>query len=579
MPLSCRGRWNDRVLCVLVVGHVVTVSAAMHDPQLVREVSRLTKAFTAHAQSAERSGLAAGELHAKLLADEQAEDTRLRTLAAERKQKLAAANPTAVPPFYQRASLPAPDTSDDTDVPGVAPSGERLRGLLRNAARSFEIEQYLELVDAWDQVPQTKVWEFLSAAAPQSPNGDGVQAVDYDGFRDAVQRMRAHLHATYPDSSDTLCLLLTDDVDDADDSTASSSRPKSPPRPNELPIEAHFVPKLNAQLFASCPRSPDGFVEIGPIYETLMAQISLLKTAAELLMRDDDSDGYLTEEELESYAAALWPQLARMQRVDDNLTPYYACAVARRLMWALDSPKQGSAKRGLVQINALLQHSELRSWNASQMTPRSGDQSWYSGEVFMHLYRKFLTLDSRGTGMLLRSDFAAYKKGIPPVTADGLPKGVCPIASLFIDRYFEVTNTFAGEMDFKNFVDFTLNVEFLPGMCPRPRLFFDIFDLDGDGVLTPMDLHPFFADTRAKLFDAGLRDTVPVDCFVRELFDALAPRESLRCTREEFFACPSVGIVCGSLIDPLTFYAYDTRDSNVGEKQRQLYLYEQPVRR
>jgi Ca2+-binding EF-hand superfamily protein len=555
-------------------------------------------------------------------AAEQAESDRLEAAIQaethrtemEAQQRQPQGSGQAIKPFYRRnvindrdstvlaqMSKSSSPTRGHAAASAAPMSSSTLRFLLKSAARHLEVERYMELIEAWETIQPSRVWDALREAkkveldAAERYEGEHGRAkairdlragalhaglMSYDTFLDAVRMFQEDLMEAFPETGLRLCELVTGCHGPGQPTEASpTKKPKSPD--SDLPVEAYFIPRLDAQLFISCRREPNGAVEYTRIYSSFMVQLSVLKSAAELIMRDLDNDGRLTEEDLEEYASLICRQVPMTRdTIAEDLVPFYACMVTRRLMWGASDTKGTCFERtGGVNINKLIDSEELKWWIQAQLSLEQGKDGWYSASNFLALYDKFCGLDRRNKGLLERGDFAKYKKGIPPVSQDGLPPGTCPIAELFIDRYFEMVPMFDGEMDFKYFVDFTLLVEFLPTRCPRPGVFFDIFDLDGDGVLTPMDLQHFFKTTRQKLVAAGLADTVPVELFVRELFDALCPAVSLRCTRDEFIKCTSAGVVCGTLIDPLTFYTYDSRDSDVSEKQQQLYRYEQPLRR
>ena len=475
-------------------------------------------------------------------------------------------------------------------------------------------------------------------------------------------------------------------------------------------IFCQFLPKMDAALWLSCPRLPvSGAVDVETLYSALVREISIFKALAELTMRDEDDDGYLTEEEFEAYVCDLYPQIdslcqqyyyvasplpselspsavtpTKMVSPEDGsvkfqyqnpnylpetLLPFYACAVTRRILWATSSHLRShrsvaeiaaaSDQQSLVaspklHINSVIQSKEMNHWIQVQLSKASPLQNanysslksnWYSGGVVMSLYTKFLELDSRERGMLTRQDFLRYKKGIPPVVQDGLPPHVSPLTPLFLDRYFDVSPTFAGEMDFKGFVDFTLNVEFLcatsaaPGNvaaaasavsntkarcdvagnsytvpvaqysyntltsgCRQPHIFFDIFDLDGDGFLRPMEINLFFREVYSLLNSVGFEAT-SIETVVTEFFElihnSLPPSASpktpkspngaqnqrdlnddfLCISRRDFCRSPQNGVAASILIDALAFYTYESREESVSDKQDQLQMYRQNVRR
>ncbi|CAJ1029795.1 hypothetical protein, conserved [Leishmania lindenbergi] len=313
-------------------------------------------------------------------------------------------------------------------------------------------------------------------------------------------------------------------------------------------------PRPDVQLFLSCPRNAERAVEIAAIYQTFAKQVSLVKCEAELIMWDSNNDGRLSEDEVENYVRDLAPRIAALQVMGKDMLPFYCCTVSRRLFWDLDP-----GNRGVLRIHSLLQSSVMDEWVSLQLMTEDDPQNWFGALVTQQLYNKFVLLDTRNIGTLNVENLRGYKKGLPTVLDDGLPPDVSPLCSLFIDRYFE-TNTLMtrSEMDYRKFVDFVIAVELLP-QCSRPYFFWNILDVEGTGVLTPMIVNQFFRETHAKLvvakLDVPLRETV-----VQEVFDLIDKAEPLRITREEFVRSPQAGLFVALLIDCLSFWTYEKRE-------------------
>lgn len=313
-------------------------------------------------------------------------------------------------------------------------------------------------------------------------------------------------------------------------------------------------PRPDMQLFLSCPRNADHAVDIAVIYQTFAKQVSLVKCEAELMMWDSNDDGRLSEGEVENYVKDLAPRIAALASLDEDLLLFYCCTVSRRLFWDLDP-----GNRGVLRIHSLLQSSVMNEWVNLQLMSEDDPQNWFGATVTQQLYNKFVMLDTRNKGTLNAKNLHAYKKGLPTVIDDGLPLDTSPLCALFIDRYFE-TNTFMtrSEMDYRKFVDFVIAVELLP-QCSRPHFFWNILDLNGTGVLTPMIANQFFRETHAKLVAAGL-DVPSRETVVQEVFDLIEKAEPLRITREEFVRSPQAGLFMGLLIDCLSFWTYENRE-------------------
>lgn len=271
-------------------------------------------------------------------------------------------------------------------------------------------------------------------------------------------------------------------------------------------------------------------------------------------MWDSNSDGRLSEDEMENYVREMVPHMEALRDLAEDVLPFYCCTVSRRIFWDLDT-----ANRSTVSIDALLHSDVLNEWLRLQLVPEDHPRSWFGGIVTRQLYEKFLLLDTRNEGTLQVNDLKMYKKGLPTVVEDGLPPDVSPISSLFVERYFEVTVMMTNsEMDFRKFVDFVIAMEMLP-QCSRPLFFWNILDLDRSGVLTPMKVNMFFRETHAKVAATVAASTPARETVLQELFDLIPTAEPLLITRKEFIEAPQAGLFTAIAIDCLSFWGYENR--------------------
>ncbi|TPP50705.1 hypothetical protein CGC20_25090 [Leishmania donovani] len=386
------------------------------------------------------------------------------------------------------------------------------------------------------------------AAPNDAPGSSGTQGASWDTVLQHVKRYRDQQHSDTPASARSLMrshahfehlLRLAED---------------QPALGNVLYLCSVPPPRPDVQLFLSCPRNAERAVEIAAIYQTFAKQVSLVKCEAELIMWDSNNDGRLSEDEVENYVRDLAPRIAALQAMGKDMLPFYCCTVSRRLFWDLDP-----GNRGVLRIHSLLHSGVMDEWVSLQLMTEDDPQNWFGALVTQQLYNKFVLLDTRNTGTLNVENLRGYKKGLPTVLDDGLPPDVSPLCSLFIDRYFE-TNTLMtrSEMDYRKFVDFVIAVELLP-QCSRPYFFWNILDMEGTGVLTPMIVNQFFRETHAKLVAAGL-DVPSRETVVQEVFDLIEKAESLLITRDEFVRSPQAGLFVALLIDCLSFWTYENRE-------------------
>ncbi|KAH8605358.1 hypothetical protein ERJ75_001618800 [Trypanosoma vivax] len=412
---------------------------------------------------------------------------------------------------------------------------------LRVASKAFEINLRFREIEQLDET-QEKLWSLLNNGNTRS----SVTASEYVEIMEKIKlwhKERLNSSINTASSRDlhvrSIQRECTDDATVVEDVVFVSAIPR---------------PRVSLQLFFSCPRSPAGDVEVALIYKRFAKQVSLVKCEAELIIWDSDNDGRLTEDELESYVRDLVPRVAALRDLNSDMLPFYCCSVGRRIFWALDPGTRGS-----IRIDSLLQSPLMDEWLDIQLMREEQPRNWFSPSITSYLYDKFLLLDTRATGTLNADNLKLYKKGLPTTLDDGLPHGVGPLSSLFIDRFFETNVMMAGsELDFRKFVDFVIAVEFLP-QCQRPLFFWNILDIEGNGVLSPIHVNYFFREIRSKLVAAGL-EVPSVETVVQEVFDIIPTAEPLRITREEFLNAPQAGLFVVLLIDCLSFWAYENRE-------------------
>lgn len=300
--------------------------------------------------------------------------------------------------------------------------------------------------------------------------------------------------------------------------------------------------------------SPSHRIDARVLFQKYVKSISIVKTEAELIMCDGDGDGRVTMAELETYMAEIIPTVTALQHMSEGMIPFYTCSSARRIFWILDP-----AARGTLKISSFVNHSVVDDWLEVQMMAEEQTRNWFGLTIATQLRDKFEILDLMGTSTLNLECMLRYKKGIPMVIDDGLPKDISPLSTLFLERVFETNHYPKGEMDYPAFVDFVVAIEFLPASCPRPNFFWRVFDIFGEGRITPLVVHSFFKETYAKLKSAEV-EVAAIEIIIQELFDLIPSKEPLVITQQEFTSAKQCGLFAALLIDCLAFYTYENRE-------------------
>ncbi|EKF32991.1 hypothetical protein MOQ_003146 [Trypanosoma cruzi marinkellei] len=420
------------------------------------------------------------------------------------------------------------------------PAAEEALRLLRVTSKAFELNLRFREIEKLDEM-HAKLWALLSADKTHLT----ITIIEYMEILKKFKAWQEERFEGTPKASPQREASVQSSQECLDDTT---------PLGSVVYLASVMQPRPSLQLYLSCPRSPAGGVEVVHIYQRFAKQVSLVKCEAELIMWDTNNDGCLTEDEMESYVRDLVPRIEALRDITEDILPFYCCTVSRRIFWVLDP-----GSRGAIRIDMLLQNPVMDEWVSLQLMREDQPRNWFSAAITSHLYDKFLLLDTRNRGTLNADDMKRYKKGLPTVMDDGLPPGVGPLSSLFIDRFFETNVMMANsELDFRKFVDFVVAVEFLPS-CQRPLFFWNILDIEGCGYLRPVHVNYFFRETHTKLVAAGLevpsRETV-----VQEAFDLISTAEPLCISREEFINAPQAGLFVALLVDCLSFWTYENRE-------------------
>lgn len=528
-------------------------------------------------------------------------------------------------PLSPSTSLTSPSVSSATIPPLLLArpkpdtAGAACMAALNRAARAIEAQQLLRCVVQWEHVCHP-LWKALASEAAAEnarrstapllgiSNEEAAFQLSYGGFAkiakkldpmrdEALQRLfpqhrgelaaEADAAAAEQEQQQSQTAVSQHITGDATAAFTAIYR-TIPPADNQcdiveanlLELYSEFLPRIDASLFLACPRqAKTGTVDIRVLYENLQIQIAVAKFAAEMLLMDDVGDRTLHVDQFEAYVEDTlsgipgFQEVVRRQLVDAHKTAH-----TERFVWLLDKRNQGR-----FDLRQMLAIPDLKYMLVHQLKPEELSSHpvesvrWFACGTTIRLFDEFNRLDQRRKRRLALGDMRKYRKFLDNYNRGNnanngpLSPEVSPISFSFIKRYFEVTPTYDGELDFRCFIHFVLNVESLPTRCPRAGLFFDIFDADGFGVLTPTRMSRFLCETRAKLsaeFDSyGATAERQVD----DLFHLIKTETVYEITRREFIASPNAGLFCALAIDTLALLAYEQRDwTNPKLKQEEL---------
>ena len=170
--------------------------------------------------------------------------------------------------------------------------------------------------------------------------------------------------------------------------------------------------------------------------------------------------------------------------------------------------------------------------------------NWFSVQSSLRVYDTYLRLDQDKNGMLKKQELARYSPGL---------------TNIFIDRVFEEYQTYEGEMDYKNFLDFVLAME--NKKSPQSlQYFWRIIDVFHKGAIDTFVINMFFRAVIDKL-SQRLQNDYKVDDLKDELFDMAKPSLPHCIQLEDLIRCGVGDTIIKILIDAKGFYDYDQRET------------------
>eukprot|EP00127_Corallochytrium_limacisporum_P002605 Clim_evm41s134 gene=Clim_evmTU41s134 len=305
-----------------------------------------------------------------------------------------------------------------------------------------------------------------------------------------------------------------------------------------------FAPFFKPQVFVKLPKNDHDACSVVQFFNYCMRRSSLIKTRIDLTQFDSSGDGYLTEQDLESYIYSLVEMLPRLNTLDESFVSYYVCTAVRKFIFFLDPMRLGHIKiRDLLTSTMLSELFELRD---EDLPPDMENTNWFTAMSAFRVYGQYLALDQDQNGMLSASELSHYGDGT--------------LTQTFINRLFEVCLTYNGEMDYRSYLDFVLAME--NRKTPQAlAYFYRVLDIRGNGS-KPLTVHSFlyfFSDIRRMLQEMGQED-VNFEDVKDEIFDMVRPKDPYQITLKDLIHSQAGDVILNMLIDVNGFWTYDNRE-------------------
>jgi hypothetical protein len=307
---------------------------------------------------------------------------------------------------------------------------------------------------------------------------------------------------------------------------------------------------LTPTVFMRLPHDSEGRVTTASFTHFVNRKIELERANIQLQYYDMVGEGYLRECDLENFVFELVPTLRGLEALTCEYMPFYVFTVVRKFMFFLDY-----GKRGRVSITDILSSQLL----ADLLDQRIGPQrNWFSAESALRVYNAYLSMDKDDNGMLSRSEV-----GKLPGTL---------LTQFVIDRLFQETVTYNGEMDFKGYLDLVLAIEnrdSIPAIKYWWRL---VQDLETKN-LTEAQMKLLIKSVIDTLVNRSFEGGPPPSYRVSDIFDEIHDMLGIVDGRDVTFDILSKSKLASSVVAILTdahaFYLYDNRESILLHAQQQ----------
>uniref|UniRef100_A0A2S2QCY4 Serine/threonine-protein phosphatase 2A regulatory subunit B'' subunit gamma n=1 Tax=Sipha flava TaxID=143950 RepID=A0A2S2QCY4_9HEMI len=286
-----------------------------------------------------------------------------------------------------------------------------------------------------------------------------------------------------------------------------------------------------------------GYLSIDTFFNYIMKKIWIDQTRNGLSQYDSSGFGYLSEADFEAYILDLIPTLTQLKKLEKMFYSFYACMVVRKFFFYLDSLRTGKIRiLDILSCGFLDELLELReeSWSKEQQK-----KNWFSVPSAIHIYSSYLELDKDHNGLLSRQEIAGYKSG--------------SLTSVFLDRVFQDSFTYDGEMDYKGYLNFVLAIE--NRHEPQAlRYLFRFLDIKNQGYLDAFTIN-YFSRAVAERLPQEQRQMVSLDDIKDEIFDMIKPKDPIKITLKDIIESGMGHIFINILIDFNGFWSYEFRDT------------------
>ncbi|KAL6513356.1 putative serine/threonine-protein phosphatase 2A regulatory subunit B'' subunit ton2 [Orobanche gracilis] len=164
--------------------------------------------------------------------------------------------------------------------------------------------------------------------------------------------------------------------------------------------------------FMKFEKDESGRISILPFYLYVMRTVSLTQARIDMSELDEDSDGFLLLNEMESYVRGLIPNLAQLRDMPASFVQMYCRIAAHKFFFFCDPHKRGKAciKKVLLS-NCLQELMELHQESEEEAADTEQAENWFSLTSAHRICDMFLALDKDMNGTLRKEELRDYADG------------------------------------------------------------------------------------------------------------------------------------------------------------------------